>query len=440
MGSVLTLAVSAYFFIISYRLKYVYFLFVFLTPFLPKYIGFGVGGEGYALSLNRILIMILFMWAVISFTQNSAYISRRISLVYQQNKLLINLFLVFFLIKIFSLTINSREFTLYIMLFDDFLNTIFIFILTILIIDSEESIDKLMKIIFYGYIIALMFVYLDAFLKFPPLSVFSSGQIKNLEDVSQGIMLGDKYRVNGSFTGPIDLGQYLVILLPIVRVYINSHGYSLLFKTFFYISIIFAIYSTHSRSAILMFAIVIYLYFILRVYDSTKLTRFIVHIFNLILFIIVFYFVFNYINNLITNFTGSFYLIADEQVRSSTSRALQYIAVYEKMHEAPFFGFGRERNYLESLDLLTIDNLFFWRVLEVGLIGILTYLAFLYTTIKTTMNLYLNKHKCIYIEALLINFICIVLYHFLSVSTVNHLYFYIFIGVVCVINILQKSE
>jgi hypothetical protein len=143
---------------------------------------------------------------------------------------------------------------------------------------------------------------------------------------------------------------------------------------------------------------------------------------------------------LITNFTGSFYLIADDQVRSSTSRALQYVAVYEKMHEAPFFGFGRERNYLESLDLLTMDNLLFWRVLEVGLIGILIYLAFLYTIIKTTIHLYLNKHKCIYIEALLISFISIILYHFLSVSTVNHLYFYIFIGVVCVINILQKSE
>jgi len=126
LGTALTLVVSAYFFIVSYRLQFAYFLFVFLIPFLPKYIGLGVGSEGFALSLKRILLMILFMWTAVSFTQHREHITKRIFLVYRQNKLLINLLLLLFAIKIFSLTINSRELSQYIALVDDFLSSVFI--------------------------------------------------------------------------------------------------------------------------------------------------------------------------------------------------------------------------------------------------------------------------------------------------------------------------
>jgi hypothetical protein len=408
---------------------------------MPKYIGLGVGSEGFALSLSRILLMILLMWTAIAFVQNKASITHRISSIYQQNKLLINLFIVFFLIKIFSLTINSREFSLYIMLFDDFLRTIFIVILTFILIDSEKSIDKLMKIIFYGYAIALIFAYLDAIMKFPPLSVFASAAMKIAETETATFFRDGVYRVNGSFSGPIDLGQYLVILFPIIRTYINSHRYSLIFKISFYVLTLYAIYSTHSRSAMLMFAILIYLYFIVWIYrKNNKLIRLFGHLLNITLSIVVFYFAFNYIHTLIENFHGRFDLLGDEQTISSTSRALQYIAVYEKMHEAPFFGFGRERNYIEALDLLTIDNLLFWIILEVGLVGVAFYLAFFYQAIKTSKHLYLNKCQIVYIKPLLISFVCIFIYHFLSATANNHLFFYIFVGILCVMNVLPKKE
>jgi hypothetical protein len=440
LGTALTVAVSAFFFFFSYRLRSAYFLFVFLIPFMPKYIGFGVGSEGFALSLSRILLMILLMWTAIAFVQNKASITHRISFIYQQNKRLINLFILFFLIKIFSLTINSREFSLYIMLFDDFLRTIFIIILTVLLIDSEKSIDKLMKVIFYGYAVALIFAYLDAIIKFPPLSVFASDAMKITEMDTATFFRDGVYRVNGSFSGPIDLGQYLVILFPIIRTYINSHRYSMIFKISFYVLTLYAIYLTHSRSAMLMFAILIYLYFILWLYrKNNRLFRFIGHLLNITLSIVVFYFTFNYIHTLIENFHGRFDLLGDEQTVSSTSRALQYVRIYETMGEAPFFGFGRMRNYTDMLES-AIDNLLFWIVLEVGLIGVAFYLAFFYQAIKKSIHLYFNQSKNIYNEALIISFVCIFLYHFLSVTTNNHIFFYTFIGIICVMNVLPKKE
>ncbi len=430
MGTVLTLAVSAYFFIISYRLKFAFFLFVFLIPFLPKYIGLGVGGEGFALSLKRILLMILFVFLSLSFMQNSKYILKRVSLVYQQNKILVNLFILYFLIKILSLTLNSREVALYIMLFDDFLFSAFVFLLTIIIIDSNRSLDYLIKMIFYGYSIVLLFALLEFFLRFPLLSIFASGQMELSRDVSRGIMRGDMYRVSGTLSGPIALGQYLVVLFPIISAYINQNRYTLVFKVFYYLFIGFAIYSTGSRAAILMFGGIIYFHFILKLYTGTQLSRFFGYFINLVFFLIALYFMITYISSSLEGFTGRFDLITDPEKRSTVSRALQYSTMYDVMQEAPFFGFGRERNYLKIIeDLITIDNAFFWKILEVGLVGIMAYLLFLYTVVKTGMHLYINRYNNKYLLPLLISVLISILYHILTTELSNHIYIYIFTGI-----------
>ena len=130
MGTILSLVSSLFFFIISYKFKFAYFLFIFLIPFMPEYLGFGIGSEGFSLSLKRIFLIILFMSSALLFTQKSNHMLKQVSQVYQQNRLLINALLLFFVIKIISLSLNSRELSQYMMLFNDFLLSIFIFLLT----------------------------------------------------------------------------------------------------------------------------------------------------------------------------------------------------------------------------------------------------------------------------------------------------------------------
>lgn len=441
MGTLLTLAVSAYFFVVSYRLQFAYFLFVFLIPFMPKYIGIGVGGEGFALSLQRVLLMILFMYTVISFVQNKEYISQRILQVYQQNQTLINLLLIFFVIKVFSLSINSREIALYIMLFNDFLLSLFVMMLTILVIDSEEAVDRLMKVLFYGYIIVLILVLVESIIKFPPLGKFASAQMSLARDYSEGLTRGGKYRANGSFISPIVLGEYLVILFPMIIAYIFKNKYSLMFKIIFFLLFIYAVYSAGSRSAILMTAAIFYFYLILNLYKGSSFSRFIANLFNLIIISIVLYFTYNYINDLVTNFTGRYDLIVDPEERSSTSRALQYIAVYNVMQEAPLFGFGRERNFLHALEgLTTVDNSFFWIILEVGVIGILVYFLFLFVLAKRAFDQYRSSHINYYLLPLLISTVVSILYHVLSSNSANHIYLYIFAGLICVMKVMQNEK
>ncbi len=441
MGAILTVVVSAYFFIISYRLQFAFLLFVFLIPFLPKYIGFGVGSEGFALSLKRILLMIFFMAVAISFTQNRKYISKRILQVYLQNRMLMNLLLLFSILKIFSLSINSREFLQYIMLFNDFILTGFVFMLTILLIASEEDINRIIKLFFYGYIVVLILALFESFIKFPPLSVFLAEGMNLARDYGEGIERGGGYRVNGSFVSPITLGEYLVILFPIVITYVYKNKYSLIFKVAFVTLFLYAINSTISRSAILMTGVMAYLYILFIIYKGgSKYSRFVVNMLNLLIVSIAFYFVFNYVSDLIMNFHGRFDKISGgEEAISSTSRALQYVRVYDKMLEAPFFGFGRMTHFSRFLGS-TIDNRYFWMTMEVGIIGISVYFLFLFTLAKTALGLYRSPYKNYYVFPLLVSIFLYIPYKILTVGDTNIIYLYIFAGMIAVMKVLQNEK
>lgn len=440
MGTIVTAVVSVYFFIISYKLRFAYFFFVFLIPFLPKYIGFGVGGEGFALSLNRILIMILFISTMILFTQNSKHISIRISCVYRKNKTLINLLLLFFALKVVSLSLNSRELSLYIMLFNDFLFSIFIFLLTIILIDSEEMIQRLAKIFFYSYTFVLLLVLIDSVLQYSLYGLLASNQMNLNKDYVEGLERGGRFRTQASFLSSILLGEYLVMLFPIVVAYINKNNYSLIVKASYFFIVVYAIYSTGSRSAILMSVALVYFYLILILYKKNTFSRFFANLFNIIVIVLVVFFVFNYINYHIANFSGRYDKISDEGERSSTSRALQYIAVYEKIREAPLFGFGRERNFLTTFkDIDSLDNYYFWTILEVGSIGLVAYILFLYSLVRAALHQNKLAPHSYYLLPITLGTIINILYQFFIAVPDNQIYLFIFTGLIITIKVLQKK-
>lgn len=406
---------------------------------MPEYLGFGIGSEGFSLSLKRIFLIILFMSSALLFTQKSNHMLKQVSQVYQQNRLLINALLLFFVIKIISLSLNSRELSQYMMLFNDFLLSIFIFLLTTILIDSEDGICHLVKVIFYSYTFVLVLVLIDYILQFPVYSTLASNQMMLTRDVSEVFVRGEKIRVQASFYSPIQLGSYLVVLFPLIISYINRKKYSLIFEIIYILFFIFAIYSTGSRSAILMSAVLIYLYVILHLYNHGRFYRLIANLFNLIIAAIVLYIAFIYISDLIASFTGRFDIITDEEKRSSVSRALQYIRVYDKMSEAPFFGFGRVRNFTDLLGS-AIDNYYFWTILEVGIIGIFFYILFLFLVVKTAFKLYKVDYETYYLLPIFISILLIIFYQMLSATPENHIYLYIFAGLISKIKVWYHNN
>jgi len=269
----------------------------------------------------------------------------------------------------------------------------------------------------------------------------ASDQMMLLTDATRGLIRSGMYRVSASFLNSIVLGQYLTILFPIIIAYIYKNNYSLILKIIYFLLFIFAIYSTGSRSAIIMSAVLVYSYLMLNLFKRGKQYRIVANVLNLIVFGVVFYFVFNYISDLIMNFHGRFDLLSGgEETRSSTSRAIQYIAVYDKMQEAPFLGFGKERNFVTKFDFFAIDNYYFWVILEVGIIGILIYVLFYYFLIKTALNLYKISYINYYFLPILIAILIIISSMFLIQAPDNHVYLYIFAGLISVMKVLQSNK
>ncbi len=438
MGTVLTLAVSAYFFLISYRLKSTFYLFIFLIPFLPKYIGFSLGGM--PLSLIRILLLIFFIAVVISFIQNREYITKWTSRVYRENKVLINTLLLFSVLKIVSLSLGSRELKQYIMLYNDFLLTGFVFVLTTILVTSEEDIDRMAKMFFYSYVIVLLLVLVESFVKHPLFSIFMSAGMDLGKDYSKSVFRGDHYRVSGSFLTPITLGEYLIVLFPIVTAYMYRRKYSLILKGTFFALFLYAVYACGSRGPVLMLAIMVYIYLLMHLYRGNQITRFVTNVFNIIIVGVAFYFAFSYVSDLIANFSGRFDLIEGGQEEiSSTSRALQYVRVYEIMQESPYFGLGRLTNFSDVLGF-TIDNRYFWMIMEVGIIGMSVYFFFLFILVKTAYSLYKAPYRSYYTLPILLSILLYIPYKFLTVGPSNLLYLYIFAGMICVLKVLQNKR
>ena len=439
MSTALTMIVSMLFVFRSFNLSKAYFLFVFLIPLLPAYIGIGAGSGGFSLSLIRILLAVLFTSMVVISIQKQEYLHKNILLAYISNKNLISMMILFFLVKTFSLLIHSTEIALYIKLFNDFLFSIFIFSLTILFVDSNKSIHKLMKMVFYGYTVVLAIVIIESVLKFPLLSGLMSQTIELTRDPTEGYLRHDRYRTSGSFITPILLGEYLSIVIPITLAYINTFKYSSIFKSVYILLSLYAIYSTGSRSAILLSLIALYLYILFIAYRGNLFTRVIANFFNGSFIIIAFYFIYNYVNDLLTNFTGSFYIITDENARSSTSRALQLGRVLDKMEGNEWLGLGKKRNFVDELGS-TIDNYYLWMYMEVGIIGVLCYLIFLYFLLQGAWTQLKSSHYNYYLMPLIISTSICVTFQLLSANPANHVYLYIFSGLICTIKILQKQK
>jgi len=327
------------------------------------------------------------------------------------------------------------------MLFNDFLFSVFIFFLTVIIIDSEESIGRLVKILFYSYTFVLVFVIIESIMRHPLLSVFASDQMTLLTDYSEGFVKDDgRYRVSAGFDNPIPLGEYLTILFPLIISYINKNKYSLGLTIIYCLLFLFAIYSTGSRAAILMSGIMVYLYIMFKLYKTNQIIRIIMNLFTFSIAAIAVFVTYNYISDLISGFSGSFLAYSSSETRSSVSRALQYVEIYTKTMEAPFLGFGRLRNPVVDLDIGAIDNYFFVIVLEVGIIGLFTYLTFNYLLIKLAFQQYKSEFTNYYLFPLLISLILILLYHILVSVPDVFIFLYIFAALVSIMNTKQYNK
>ncbi len=433
MNNLIALGLCLLFFLGAYKVKRTYYALIFLYPFLPHYIGFGIGSEGFALSLNRVFISILFLASIVFLLQNRRVTVKIANEICRRNQGLILMMCILFLIKILSVSVNTPALYKYALIFNDFLYTMGLFFLTVLFITSENDIGQLVKVMFLSYTTVLFLVIIEVFVHKPLLSFLASGEILLLRDISEGFERGGVYRAIGEFKNPVVLGEFLVVLSPIVISYVFRSGFPKFVKVVYLILVTFAIYSTGARAAFVLSIVLLYIWLLYNLYiRSSHGLRIFLRFINVFLIFCGTVLSYSMINKIISSFSGNYSdYIASEG--SLISRALQFIYVPSKVIESPFLGFGRQRNFTFLFDgALALDSYYFIVILEIGVVGLLAYLVFYYYAIKLMPEVFAAKNRRFYSVPVIMSIFAIMIYQvFVAIPTVNA-YLYIFIGLMAV--------
>jgi hypothetical protein len=424
MGLLFSGIISFIFILKISRLKNIYFYFILLIPFLPRYIGFGIGGD--ALSLKRVFLMLLFILTTVFLIRNTKLL-RDFYKIYKRNLLLLNSIFLFILIKIISEVLNSTGMKPLLMISNDFLFSIFILFITILSIKNDYDIYKIYKIMFLNFIIIVVIASIEFVVSHPIYTVFASGNIESLKDINSIVMRGEQYRVSGNFVNTLILGQFLVVTFPLVIKYLQALNFKVILIPLFIFLFFSVVYMTDSRSAWLMIVLMMYLYIIISFYNKKILYGRLIYVVNIFLFLGVSYFSFTIISELVTSFSG-FSSQNSAEENSLLSRSIQVVRIFDSTRHSMFFGNGRIVDFaLFGQEIGAIDSYFLLVFYETGVIGLSIYLFFLFMIIKLITNLYIKK---IIDKSLVISLILLIVYQFFISIPDNLIYIFIFLGIV----------
>lgn len=421
IGMGFTLFLSSLFILVSKNLYKLLYFFIFLLPFLPRYIGFGIGQEGSSLSLKRILLLVLLGVTSLFLLQQRKYLSR-VFKVLKANKLLVWIFISVMFIQLASIIINGIAIKSIVLFINDFMMTFFMLFICTMFIRNINDITQLYKVITWSYLLVISLVLIEAVIQHPIYTVFASNQIQVSRDISDAFMRDGMYRVSASFTNPIVLGAFLVSMFSLILSYVPKKFILILLPIY-----LFCVYMTGSRGAILLTLILFYLYVFFTFGKRNRLFSMLLNILNSILIILIIIFSYVYISDLYNNFTN--YMSFDTaSERSDVSRALQFYVILDYIKDAFWLGHGRIvvfEQFKESFGA-SLDNYYIRVLAETGFIGLFLYTILMGLIVKYAFDIAKINKKFLPIS---LSVIVLVLYQFLLAIPYMWIYLYAFLGI-----------
>lgn len=430
LGMVFTTFLSTYFVFVSKNIYNALYLFIFLLPFSPRYIGFGIGQGGSSLSFKRIMLLILLMATSIFLMQHGRYLLKFVK-AYKVNKLVVWMLVSVMIIQLASIVTNGPSIQSFVMYINDFLMTFFMVFIGTLLIQSIKDISKLYKAIAWSYILVIVLVLFESIVHHPIYTIFATDQIQASRDISESFIRDGMYRVSASFTNSIVLGAFLVSMFPFLLSYLSK-------KFLFFIVPIymFCVYVTGSRAAVMLTFILLYLYLYFVIKRRSKVLSRLLYFLNIVLTVLTVVFLYYYISNIFYNFTN-YMALETESERSTVSRALQFYVIIDYIKDAWWLGYGRIVQFQEFKDSFgaSLDNYYIRIIAENGFLGLFAYSILIGTIVKYSFSIVKIDNKFIPIA---LSVVILVLYQFFLAIPYMWIYLYIFLGVM--INIKTKYK
>lgn len=413
-------------------------VFVTLMSCTPRYIGWGAGSDGYAITAQRQILIVMMLLVFVrvfmgfekSFWRNTQFVKT------------LYLFLIsLYIISLFSGVLESNSYA-YFAFIEDLLYIVLVCYIARYFGDRDSNFFKLVKYAFFVPIVAIsFFVCVEVLRGVPLLSgiVNVDSAIATERDYFNVVARSGRLRAAALFNGSLQLGEFSTYCFISV---IGAFHLRYISKSSFFLLLfcsLIGVVGSGSRSALLIIVIstvVFYFCYISRLanFKSRFMLWFSV-LAGLALIVVL-------LGALVSELqVVQFYEITNASERSKYARLLQYKVVPELVSGSPLIGYGYLRNTSAYFDqLVSIDNYYFVLVLQSGLLGLTLYGLFLLFVLRISISRFTRKARVecllgIYLFTLLIAFALFKL--FLSMPDNN---IYVYIVVFSLLTLFSRSN
>jgi hypothetical protein len=363
------------------RMRLAYLGFVFLLPFMPRYLGIAVGNGSF--TARRIIIIFFILLFVTWLTQRHKF-NEMIKLILR-NWGLITAVVFLFIVKIISTCLNAGVGNL-LYVGDDFLASMPIIFMTMMLIRSDDTRQSLLVAIVAGLFVSELLSIVE-FIKQTPLLVGSvEFNVEGAEEIEAGKFRDDKLRTAALFDNPLLLSEFVCISWPL-SLYLYQYANSRILRTLAFFALILApvtLFFVNSRSGWLIFFLtVIYMWLSFLWIKMDKTLRLVTGGILVVLSLIA-------IVGIIDVFQSpeKYFSRRESEGISALERINQYSVVSTAFSERPLLGYGTQQNVAEDLDFLNhMDNYWLKLIIESGLFGIVTFAIMLFLLLKKMSKL-----------------------------------------------------
>ncbi|MDD1608300.1 MAG: hypothetical protein LUQ18_07360, partial [Methylococcaceae bacterium] len=240
------------------RMRLAYLGFVFLLPFMPRYLGIAIGNGSFT---ARRLIIIFFILLFATWLARRHKFNEMIKLVHR-NLGLISAVVFLFIVKIISTCLNAGVANL-LYVADDFLASMPIIFMTMMFIRSDDTRQSLLVAIVAGLFVSELLSIVEFFKQTPLLVGSVDFNVEGAEEIEAGKFRDDMLRAAALFDNPLLLSEFVCISWPL-SLYLFQYANSRVLRTLAFFSLILApmtLFFVNSRSGWLIFFLtVIYMW------------------------------------------------------------------------------------------------------------------------------------------------------------------------------------
>ena len=348
-----------------------------IYPMLPRYIAFGFGESGFAVSAKRMLLATTALYFIYRMIANRF----RINLVGKDllGWVIFGLFAYFF-ISLMAAIASSGALVSYLLFIEDLVFLFVAICIAKMLVQNERGTFYLYRYGFFIPLVITIFIVFVEVLRGAPilsglLSIDSSIALAWKGEFYEVKVRNNRYRAKGLAEGQLVLAEFTVYcLIATIFAYRERFIKKIPFICLL-VGAVGIILATGSRAALLLLAVIFLItVFFTSLRSARRLARTVVPFMCVIAFCIIGYAIFQLAAGL--QLEENFYSITDKNERSTYGRLLQYRIVYDLVLQSPVWGYGYHRNYADEFEALhTIDNFYLVSAIKSGILGLVLFFS-----------------------------------------------------------------